>query len=56
MNSQTWSKPKKWWHLLLLAAYAMLFSYGENTLGAAWDTAAEESGVGLTDMNVSEVT
>lgn len=31
----------------------MAFNYGENTLGAAWNTASEASGVPLSDMNVS---
>ena len=37
--------------LFLLALYACAFSYGENTLGAAWVTISEETGVSLTNMN-----
>jgi hypothetical protein len=34
-----------------VALYACAFSYGENTLGAAWTTVSEDTGVSLTNMN-----
>lgn len=46
-----WSAWKKYYQLFLLALYACAFSYGENTLGAAWTTVSEETGVPLTQMN-----
>jgi MFS family permease len=46
-----WSKWKKWYQLFLLALYACAFSYGENTLGAAWTTVSEDTGVSLVNMN-----
>jgi MFS family permease len=47
----TWSASKKYYQLFLLALYALSFSYGENTLGAAWTTVSEETGVSLQNMN-----
>ncbi|KAB5542553.1 major facilitator superfamily domain-containing protein [Coniochaeta sp. 2T2.1] len=47
----TWSKWKKYYQLFLVALYACAFSFGENTLGAAWTTVSEETGVSLTNMN-----
>jgi MFS family permease len=46
-----WHRFKKYYQLFLLALYACAFSYGENTLGAAWTTVSEETGVTLTNMN-----
>ncbi|KAI1629992.1 major facilitator superfamily domain-containing protein [Exophiala viscosa] len=46
-----WPRFKKYYQLFLLALYACAFSYGENTLGAAWTTVSEETGVTLTNMN-----
>lgn len=46
-----WSRFKKYYQLFLLALYACAFSYGENTLGAAWTTVSDETGVTLTNMN-----
>jgi MFS family permease len=46
-----WSSAKKYYQLFLLALYACAFSFGENTLGAAWTTVSEETGVSLTNMN-----
>ncbi len=48
---QRWSRWKKYYQLFLVALYACAFSYGENTLGAAWTTVSEETGVSLTNMN-----
>jgi hypothetical protein len=48
---QNWSRWKKYYQLFLVALYACAFSYGENTLGAAWTTVSEETGVSLTSMN-----
>jgi MFS family permease len=42
---------KKWYQLFLLALYACAFSFGENTLGAAWTTVSEDTGVSLVNMN-----
>jgi MFS family permease len=42
---------KKYWHLFLLALYACAFSFGENTLGAAWTTVSDETGVSIEYMN-----
>ena len=47
----TWSRWKKWYQLFLLALYACAFSFGENTLGAAWTTVSEDTGVSLVNMN-----
>ncbi|KLO82283.1 Uncharacterized protein LW93_9474 [Fusarium fujikuroi] len=47
----TWSKRKKYYQLLLVALYACAFSFGENTLGAAWTTVSKDTGVSLTNMN-----
>ncbi|KAH6680613.1 major facilitator superfamily domain-containing protein [Halenospora varia] len=47
----TWSRWKKYYQLFLVALYACAFSYGENTLGAAWTTVSEDTGVSLTNMN-----
>ncbi|KAF2083890.1 MFS general substrate transporter [Saccharata proteae CBS 121410] len=46
-----WSWWKKYYQLFLLALYACAFSYGENTLGSAWETVSEDTGVSLTNMN-----
>ncbi|KAK5263893.1 hypothetical protein LTR99_010906 [Exophiala xenobiotica] len=46
-----WHRFKKYYQLFLLALYACAFSYGENTLGAAWTTVSEQTGVSLTNMN-----
>ncbi|KIW79602.1 hypothetical protein Z517_06214 [Fonsecaea pedrosoi CBS 271.37] len=46
-----WSRWKKYYQLFLLALYACAFSFGENTLGAAWTTVSEDTGVSLTNMN-----
>ncbi|KAL6246911.1 hypothetical protein RBB50_006218 [Rhinocladiella similis] len=46
-----WHRFKKYYQLFLLALYACAFSYGENTLGAAWTTVSTETGVTLTNMN-----
>lgn len=46
-----WPVWKKYYQLFLLALYACAFSYGENTLGAAWETVSEDTGVSLTNMN-----
>ncbi|EXJ86150.1 hypothetical protein A1O1_06520 [Capronia coronata CBS 617.96] len=46
-----WNRFKKYYQLFLLALYACAFSYGENTLGAAWTTVSEDTGVSLTNMN-----
>jgi MFS family permease len=46
-----WPKWKKYYQLFLVALYACAFSFGENTLGAAWTTVSEETGVSLTNMN-----
>ncbi|KAB2578390.1 putative MFS-type transporter [Lasiodiplodia theobromae] len=51
MASTTWPQWKKYYQLFLLALYACAFSYGENTLGAAWTTVSEDTGVSLTNMN-----
>ncbi|KAL4788524.1 major facilitator superfamily domain-containing protein [Aspergillus varians] len=51
LDPLTWSSPKKYYHLFLLALYACAFSYGENTLGAAWTTVSDDTGVSLTYMN-----
>lgn len=48
----TWSPYKKYYQLFLLALYACAFSFGENTLGAAWTTVSEDTGVSLTNMYV----
>ncbi|OJD34270.1 mfs transporter [Diplodia corticola] len=50
-DTLTWSQWKKNYQLFLLALYACAFSYGENTLGAAWTTVSEDTGVSLTNMN-----
>ncbi|KAL0254531.1 hypothetical protein SLS55_010008 [Diplodia seriata] len=50
-DTLTWSQWKKYYQLFLLALYACAFSYGENTLGAAWTTVSEDTGVSLTNMN-----
>lgn len=34
-----------------MSLYACAFSFGENTLGAAWTTVSEDTGVSLTNMN-----
>lgn len=47
----TWSQYKKYYQLFLLALYACAFSMGENTLGAAWATVSEDTGVSITNMN-----
>lgn len=47
----TWSRPKKYWHLFLLAFYACSFSFAENTLGAAWTTVSEDTNVSIANMN-----
>jgi MFS family permease len=47
----TWSVFKRYYQLFLLALYALSFSYGENTLGAAWTTVSKETGVSLLNMN-----
>ncbi|KAK5112560.1 hypothetical protein LTR85_011252 [Meristemomyces frigidus] len=47
----TWSQRKKYYQLFLLALYACAFSMGENTLGAAWATVSEDTGVSITNMN-----
>ncbi|CAJ2505485.1 Uu.00g128790.m01.CDS01 [Anthostomella pinea] len=46
-----WPKRKKYYQLFLVALYACAFSFGENTLGAAWTTVSEDTGVTLTNMN-----
>ncbi|KAF5550684.1 major facilitator superfamily transporter [Fusarium mexicanum] len=46
----TWSKRKKYYQLLLVALYACAFSFGKNTLGAAWTTVSKDTGVSLTNM------
>ncbi|KAH9819816.1 MFS general substrate transporter [Teratosphaeria destructans] len=46
-----WRQAKKYWHLFLLALYACAFSFGENTLGAAWTTVSEDTGVSIDYMN-----
>ncbi|PSS12906.1 hypothetical protein M430DRAFT_143353 [Amorphotheca resinae ATCC 22711] len=46
-----WPRWKKYYQLFLVALYACAFSYGENTLGAAWTTVSEDTGVSLTNMN-----
>jgi MFS family permease len=46
-----WHRFKKYYQLFLLALYACAFSYGENTLGAAWTTVSDQTGVSLTNMN-----
>ncbi|KIW46523.1 uncharacterized protein PV06_02191 [Exophiala oligosperma] len=46
-----WNRFKKYYQLFLLALYACAFSYGENTLGAAWTTVSSDTGVSLTNMN-----
>ncbi|KAL1845092.1 hypothetical protein VTK73DRAFT_1151 [Phialemonium thermophilum] len=46
-----WPRWKKYYQLLLVAVYACVFSFGENTLGAAWTTVSDETGVTLTNMN-----
>jgi MFS family permease len=46
-----WHRLQKYYQLFLLALYACAFSYGENTLGAAWTTVSEETNVSLTNMN-----
>lgn len=48
---QRWSRWKKYYQLFLVALYACAFSYGENTLGAAWTTVSEDTGVTLVNMN-----
>ncbi|KAH9892192.1 MFS general substrate transporter [Xylariomycetidae sp. FL2044] len=50
-DTLTWPKWKKYYQLFLVALYACAFSFGENTLGAAWTTVSEETGVTLTNMN-----
>ncbi|KAH8903398.1 MFS general substrate transporter [Coniochaeta sp. PMI_546] len=47
----TWTRWKKYYQLFLVALYACAFSFGENTLGAAWTTVSDETGVSLTNMN-----
>ncbi|KAH8672564.1 hypothetical protein BGZ60DRAFT_526872 [Tricladium varicosporioides] len=47
----TWSRWKKYYQLFIVALSACAFSYGENTLGAAWTTVSEDTGVSLTNMN-----
>ncbi|KAJ9143293.1 MFS general substrate transporter [Pleurostoma richardsiae] len=47
----TWPKWKKYYQLFLVSLYACAFSFGENTLGAAWTTVSEDTGVSLTNMN-----
>ncbi|KAJ6445405.1 polyketide synthase [Purpureocillium lavendulum] len=46
-----WPKWKKHYQLFLVALYACAFSFGENTLGAAWTTVSKDTGVSLTNMN-----
>lgn len=46
-----WPIWKKYYQLFLLALYACAFSYGENTLGSAWETVSLDTGVSLTNMN-----
>lgn len=50
-DTLTWPQWKKYYQLFLLGFYACAFSYGENTLGAAWTTVSEETGVSLSNMN-----
>ncbi|KAI4724370.1 MFS general substrate transporter [Aureobasidium sp. EXF-10728] len=47
----TWPRWRKWYQLFLLALYACAFSFGENTLGAAWTTVSKDTGVSLVNMN-----
>lgn len=47
----SWTASKKYYQLFLLALYACAFSYGENTLGAAWTTVSEDTGVSIQYMN-----
>ncbi|KAF7895624.1 uncharacterized protein EAF01_009586 [Botrytis porri] len=42
-----WPRLKKYYQLL----YACAFSFGENTLGAAWETISKDTNVSLTNMN-----
>ncbi|GJN83208.1 MFS transporter [Purpureocillium lilacinum] len=46
-----WPRWKKYYQLFLVALYACAFSFGENTLGAAWTTVSKDTGVTLTNMN-----
>ncbi|KAH7062595.1 major facilitator superfamily domain-containing protein [Macrophomina phaseolina] len=50
-DTLAWPQWKKHYQLFLLALYACAFSYGENTLGAAWTTVSEDTGVSLSNMN-----
>lgn len=47
----TWSKPKKYWQLFLVALYAAIFAFGEGDLGAAWTTVSDDIGVDMDNMN-----
>ncbi|UNI23900.1 hypothetical protein JDV02_009692 [Purpureocillium takamizusanense] len=48
---QNWPRWRKYYQLFLVALYACAFSFGENTLGAAWTTVSKDTGVTLTNMN-----
>ncbi|KAI0123560.1 major facilitator superfamily domain-containing protein [Xylariales sp. AK1849] len=50
-DTLTWPKWKKYYQLFLVSLYACAFSLGENTLGAAWTTVSNDTGVSLTNMN-----
>ncbi|OAQ69474.1 MFS transporter [Purpureocillium lilacinum] len=51
LTEQNWPRWKKYYQLFLVALYACAFSFGENTLGAAWTTVSKDTGVTLTNMN-----
>ncbi|KAH8647363.1 major facilitator superfamily domain-containing protein [Xylariales sp. PMI_506] len=46
-----WPRWKKYYQLFLVSLYACAFSFGENTLGAAWTTVSDDTGVTLNNMN-----
>lgn len=48
---QNWPKYKKYWSLFLASLFACVMSFGENNLGAAWTTVAEESHTSLEQTN-----
>ncbi|KAF7952837.1 hypothetical protein EAE96_006062 [Botrytis aclada] len=50
-DSLLWPRWKKYYQLFLVALYACGLSFGENTLGAAWETISKDTNVSLTDMN-----
>ncbi|OJI85423.1 hypothetical protein ASPTUDRAFT_118102 [Aspergillus tubingensis CBS 134.48] len=46
-----WSDFKKYWHLLLVSAYACIFSFAENNTGDAYSTIVDMTGSTMTIMN-----